>query len=88
LVSWKDSWVSKKVLMLTHCVLRETGQMSIFLLVQMHHTIWEQFTLFKQSSSWESCAGWPSSRKQKWYMDLSGSQAFFQASAQMPLRHM
>ena len=44
-----------------------------FLLVQMHHTILEQFTLFKQSTSWESCAGWPSSCRQKWYMDLSGS---------------
>jgi hypothetical protein len=36
----------------TNCVvLRETGQMPIFLLVQMHHTILEQFTLFKQPSS-------------------------------------
>jgi hypothetical protein len=43
-----------------------------FLLVWMHHTILEQFTLFKQSSSWDSCAGWPSSCKQKWDMDLSG----------------
>ena len=27
---------------------------------------------FKPSSSWRSCAGWLSSCKQKWYMDLSG----------------
>ena len=45
----------------------------LFLLVQMHHKILEQFTLFKQPSSWENCAGWFTSCKQKWYMDLPGS---------------
>ena len=40
----------------------------------MHHKILEQFTLFKQPSSWENCAGWWfTSCKQKWYMDLPGS---------------
>ena len=32
-----------------------------------------QFTLFKQPSSWENCAGWFTSCKQKWNMDLPGS---------------
>jgi len=39
---------------------RNRSDAHLFLLVQMHHTFLEQFTLFKQSSSWESCAGWPS----------------------------
>ena len=37
---------------------RNKSDAHLFLLVQMHHTILVQFTLFKQSSSWESCAGW------------------------------
>jgi len=45
----------------------------LFLLAQMHHKILEQFTLFKQPSSWETCAGWFTSCKQKWYMDLPSS---------------
>ena len=44
-----------------------------FLLVQIHHKIQEQFTLFKLSSSWDNCAGRPSSCEQKWYMGVSGS---------------
>ena len=32
-----------------------------------------QFTLFKQPSSWENCASWFTSCKQKGYMDLPGS---------------
>ena len=39
----------------------------------MHHKILEQLTLFKQPSSWENCAGWFTTCKQKWYMDLPGS---------------
>jgi len=39
-------------------------------MLQMHHKILEQFTLFKQPSSWENCAGWFTSCKQKWYVDL------------------
>jgi len=39
----------------------------------MHHKILEQITLFKQPSSWENCAGWFTSCKQKGYMDLPGS---------------
>ena len=35
------------ILMSDHCVLRKSGQMPIFLLIQMHHTSLEQFTLFK-----------------------------------------
>ena len=33
----------------------------------------ETIPLLKKSSSWESCVGWPSSCKQEWFMDLTGS---------------
>ena len=49
LASSKDSWVSKKVLILLRAP-RNRSDAHLFLLVQMHHTILEQFTLFKQSS--------------------------------------
>ena len=59
----------------THCARapRNRPDAHLFLLVQMHHKILEQFTLFKQPSSRKNCAGWFTSCKQKWYMDLPGS---------------
>jgi len=42
----------------------------LFLLVQTHL---KQFTLFKQPTSRENRAGWFTSCKQKWYMDLPSS---------------
>jgi hypothetical protein len=45
----KDSWVSRKALILR--APRNRSDAHLFLLVQMHHTILEQFTLFKHSSS-------------------------------------
>ena len=57
---WKNSWVPRKVLTLTACSAKQV-RCPFFLLVQLHHTFLEQFTLFKQSSSWVSCAGWTSS---------------------------
>jgi hypothetical protein len=39
--------------------LQNRSDANLFLLLQMHHTILEQFTFFKRSSSWESCVGWP-----------------------------
>jgi hypothetical protein len=67
------SWVSKKVCWYSLHAVAKQIRCPFFLLVQMLHTILEQFTLFKQSSSWECCAGSPSSCEQKWYMDLSDS---------------
>jgi len=52
---------------------RPDAHFLLVLLVQMHHKILEQYTLFKQPSSWENCAGWFTSCKRKWYMDLPGS---------------
>jgi len=66
---WKDSWVSKKVLILRAPQNRSDAH--FFLLVQMQ----EQSSLFKQSSPWESCASWPSSCKQKWYIDSGSARA-------------
>ena len=61
LASWKGSWVSRKVLIFTQAACSAKQVRCPFsLFVQMHHTILEQFTLFKQSSPWESCADWPS----------------------------
>ena len=54
LASWKDSWVSRKVLPNTHCMLPETGQMPIFSIGSDASYDSETVTLFKQSSSWES----------------------------------
>jgi len=74
LASWIDSWVSRKVLILRAPQSRSDAH--FFLLVQMHHTILEQFTLFKHLLLKKVVRpGWPSSCKQKWYMDLSGSSA-------------
>jgi len=46
LAFWKNFWVSRKVLILTAsaCSAKQVICSSIFLLVQMHHTILEQFT--------------------------------------------
>ena len=46
----KNSWVSRKVLILTACSAKQV-RCPFFLLIQVHHTFPEQFTLFKQSSS-------------------------------------
>ena len=46
----KNSWASRKVLILTACSAKQV-RCPFFLLIQVHHTFPEQFTLFKQSSS-------------------------------------
>ena len=60
-----SSWLPERLLdvkkgtKLTACSAKQV-RCPFSLFVQMHHTILEQFTLFKQSSPWESCADWPS----------------------------
>jgi hypothetical protein len=55
--SWhpkKNSWTSSKVTILTSCTAKQV-RCPFVLLVQMRHMILHRYTLFKQTSSLESC---------------------------------